>query len=98
MLSRRPLFLFAATAGMFLGAFTASADLLQTLPELGDLQRWAVFTLGDGVDADELAGNTSIQGDVGVAGNGNINVTGNAIVHGDVYYRSNGRLKVRGNG
>lgn len=70
----------------------ASANLGDVLPELGDLQRWSVFTLGSETGPDELSGATVINGDVGVAGSGDITLKDTATINGDLYYRSNGTL------
>src|SRR5437870_6377965 len=81
-------------ASFFIGAFSASANLLQVLPEFGDLERWGAFSLGNYIFSDRLSDNANIQGDVGVAGNGRICLTDNATIEGDLYYRSNGTLKI----
>jgi choice-of-anchor A domain-containing protein len=72
----------------------SSADLAAVLPELGDLQRWSVFTLGDGTGPDEFADTVSVQGDVGAAGVGDITLKGSAAIQGNLYYHSNGTLKM----
>jgi len=72
----------------------AFADLAQVLPELGDLQRWSVFTLGDNAGPGQLSDNTSIQGDVGAAGVGDITLKGTATIQGNLYWRSDGTLKM----
>jgi cytoskeletal protein CcmA (bactofilin family) len=77
---------------LLLAAGRASAALGDTLPELGDLQRWSVFTLGVLTTQDELFGHAFIQGDVGVAGGGDIALRDHATIQGDLYYRSNGTL------
>jgi hypothetical protein len=61
---------------------------------MGDLSRWAVFALGDGDFSNHLSGNAFVQGDVGIAGNGNIRLRQNAAIQGDLYYRSNGTLQL----
>src|SRR5947209_1228203 len=71
----------------------ASADLAQVLPELGDLQRWSVFTLGNHTTHDTFGGSAVIQGDVGVAGIGDISLQDSAAIQGSLYYRSNGTLR-----
>ena len=68
------------------------ADLPAVLPEVGDLQHWSVFTLGSATTADELSGSAVINGDVGVAGIGDINLKDSATINGNLYYRSNGTL------
>jgi choice-of-anchor A domain-containing protein len=72
----------------------ASANLGDALPELGDLQRWSVFSHGILTTRDEFSGNAFVQGDVGVASVGDIALQDNATINGDLYYRSNGTLTV----
>ena len=89
----RVLLLIAVAAPFFLSGITAKANLLSTFPELGDLERWAVFSLGGNVTAtDDNTGTTDVYGDVGVAGNGNITLSGTATIHGDLYYETIGTL------
>src|SRR5437870_10330687 len=87
----------AIAVSFFLGAFNASANLLQALPPMGDLLRWGVFSLGGNITLDDLAakasGRTYVQGDVGIAGSGNITMSGKSAIDGNLYYRSNGTLK-----
>ena len=93
----RILLLIAVAAPFFLGGVPARANLLSTFPELGDLERWAVFSLGGNVTAtDDNTGTTDVYGDVGVAGNGNITLTGTATIHGDLYYETIGTLTRNG--
>lgn len=97
MHSSRQKWQFLAIVGLLLATvFSARADLITVLPQMGDLQRWAVFSLGDGATGDRFSRTTYIQGDVGAAGNGNIILGGNTTVDGNVYYRSNGKLGVFG--
>jgi choice-of-anchor A domain-containing protein len=99
MISSRRYWLLLAMAGSFcVGISGACADLLQVLPEMNDLQRWGVFSLGNSFFSDHFAGHAYINGDVGVAGAGRIKIAGNAITDGNLYYRSSGILKVSGNG
>ncbi|HJT81284.1 MAG TPA: ice-binding family protein [Chthoniobacterales bacterium] len=93
------LFAAAAFATLTIGSVTAHADLLTSVPTIGDLFRWRVFALGGDVVVDNVdtTGNTYIQGDVGVAGAGNVRATGNVLVDGNLWYRSNGTLTVTGN-
>jgi hypothetical protein len=79
--------LLISTAG------AATSDLNTVLPELGDLQRWSVFTQGNDTTANVLSGNSLIQGDVGAAGAGDITLQATATIQGDLYYRSNGTLR-----
>ena len=76
-----------------LWAAHASADLGQVIP-MGDLERWTTFSLGDGSEPDRFSNDSFVQGDVGVAGNGDLTLAGNAAISGDVYYKSNGTLRV----
>lgn len=59
---------------------------------MGDLERWAAFSLGSEGSGNRLSNNTFVQGDFGGAGNGNITMTDDSTVNGDAYYRSNGTL------
>ena len=86
---------FAAVAFLF-AASGASADVAQAIPAMGDLERWAVFSLGDLNFGNSFPSGTRVQGDVGVA-NGNIYLGGNARIEGDLYYRSNAILYIAGN-
>jgi choice-of-anchor A domain-containing protein len=93
--SRKKWLPLTIAASFFISAFSASANtLLEVLPELGDLERWGVFSLGANPFTDRLSGNADIQGDVGVAGNGRICLGGNSTIEGDLYYRSNGAVKI----
>src|SRR5262249_13431346 len=78
-----------------LGAFTAEADLLSCgvdLGEAGRTKQWAVFTLGNSNVTKNLRmnGSTSIVGDVGAAGNGNVRIKDSAIIDGDLYEQTRG--------
>jgi Ice-binding-like len=85
-------------AGLFLSvSFCACADLLQDLPEMGDLQSWAIFSLGNSTSGDRFSDNANIQGDVAGAGNGQIHLGGNATIDGAVYWHSNGNLEMSNN-
>ena len=91
-------FLSLAGVGLFfVCAFSARANLLLELPEMGDLERWGVFSLGGGVFSNHLSDGIHITGDVGIAGNGNGELSDNAIIAGDYYYRSNGTLNISDN-
>jgi cytoskeletal protein CcmA (bactofilin family) len=92
--SRQKWLSLTIAASFFVGAFSASANVFQVLPELGDLERWGVFSLGGYFFSDRLSDNVNIQGDVGVAGNGKICLSDNATIEGDLYYRSNGAVKI----
>src|SRR5436309_8713032 len=90
-------FFLALAAALCLGGLTAKANLLTTFPMMGDLERWAVFSLGGSITAtDDSTGTTDIYGDVGVAGNGNLSLTGTATIHGDLYYKTQGTLTLNG--
>jgi hypothetical protein len=82
------LFVIAGLVG--LTTFNASGDVLQVIPEMGDLERWAVFSLGSGRHKSRASGQSYIGGDLGVAGNGKFALRGEAIIGGSVYYRSTG--------
>src|SRR5207245_6814846 len=75
-----------------LGATHADADVAQAIPEMGDLERWAAFSLGDGHRFSWAFGHSFIDGDLGLAGNGNFLISEYATVNGDIYDRSNGRV------
>ena len=98
----RNLLLLAVVAPFCFGGLNAKANLLTTFPEMGDLLRWAAFSLGGGINstdtfADQFSGTTDIIGDVGIAGDGNLTMSGGATIHGDLYYYSTGTLKKNGN-
>jgi hypothetical protein len=95
--SRKTCLLSLIAVSFFGGLFQASANISQTIPEFGDLDRWGVFSLGDGNEPDEFSDDSSVTGDVGVAGNGDITLRDDARITGDLYYRSNGTLKVKNN-
>ena len=93
--SRKNVLLAAVAAAFMLGGSPAFADLHSPLPELGDLTKWGVFTLGaDGLQFDKMSGHTYISGDVGVAGNGNIELSAYATIHGNLNYHTGGTLKM----
>src|SRR5207245_442344 len=78
--------LFAALS--FLWVHQASAEVGQVIP-MGDLERWAAFTLGADGPNDRLSDNSVVQGDFGSAGNGNLTLSESSTINGDLYYRSN---------
>jgi hypothetical protein len=91
--SFRPRSLHLMIAGSFLAiAFSARADLSDVLPQMNDLERWAVFSLGAGNSYDQVVQSSWVKGDIGVAGNGRIVLAGNSTFDGNLYYRSNGNL------
>lgn len=99
MFTRTRFLLIAVGCASLLGAAPVNANLLQTFPAMGDLLRWGVFSLGGDINVDNLSasGTTYIQGDVGVAGNGNVTASGSVRMDGNLWYRSNGTLRVSGN-
>jgi len=85
-------FLPIAASLILLGAVQAKADVSGVIPEIGDLERWTVFSLGDGNNFSRAFGHSLIDGDLGLAGNGNFLMGGHATINGDVYDRSNGTV------
>jgi len=85
-------FLPIAASLILLGAVQAKADVSGVIPEIGDLERWTVFSLGDGNNFSRAFGHSLIDGDLGLAGNGNFLMGGHARIDGDVYDRSNGTV------
>jgi hypothetical protein len=85
-------FLPIAASLILLGGVQAKADVSDVIPEIGDLERWTVFSLGDGNNFSRAFGHALIDGDLGLAGNGNFLMGGHAIINGDVYDRSNGTV------
>jgi hypothetical protein len=85
-------FLPIAASLILLGGVQAKADVSDVIPEIGDLERWTVFSLGDGNNFSRAFGHSLIDGDLGLAGNGNFLMGGHATVNGDVYDRSNGTV------
>jgi choice-of-anchor A domain-containing protein len=78
----------------FFRAMNASADVAQVLPDMGNLEDWAIFTLGTGNGGDRFTRNIYIEGNVGTAGNARATLIRNAIIGGDLYCRSNGTLQI----
>jgi len=85
-------FLPIAASFILLGGVRAKADVSGVIPEIGDLERWTVFSLGNGHNFSRAFGSALIEGDLGLAGNGNFMMGGNATIDGDVYDRSNGTV------
>jgi hypothetical protein len=85
-------FLPIAASLILLGGVQAKADVSGVIPEIGDLERWTVFSLGDGNNFSRAFGHSVIDGDLGLAGNGNFLMAGHASINGDVYDRSNGTV------
>ena len=85
-------FLPIAASLILLGGVQAKADVSDVIPEIDDLERWTVFSLGDGNNFSRAFGHAFIDGYLGPAGNGNFLMGGNATINGDVYNRSNGTV------
>src|SRR5438045_8786031 len=81
-----------AASLILLGGVQTKADVSGVIPEIGDLERWTAFSLGDGNNFSRAFGHALIDGDLGLAGNGNFLMGGHATVNGDVYDRSNGTV------
>src|SRR5256714_15022103 len=88
----RKSFLPIAASLILLGAAHAKADVSGVIPEIGDLERWTAFSLGNGNNFSRAFGHSVIDGDLGLAGNGNFLMGGPATINGDVYDRSNGTV------
>jgi len=85
-------FLPIAASLILLGGVQAKADVSGVIPEIGDFERWTVFSLGDGNNFSSAFGHSLIDGDLGLAGNGNFLMAGHATINGDIYDRSNGTV------
>jgi len=85
-------FLPIAASLVLFGATKVNADVATAIPEFGDLERWAAFSLGNGSRFSSAVSHSLIDGDLGLAGNGNFLMAGHATVNGDVYDRSNGSV------
>ena len=81
-----------AASFALLGIAQAHAGVANAIPQLGDLERWTVFSLGGGAHRSQAFGHSSIEGDLAVAGNGNFLIGGRATLDGDIYNRSNGTV------
>ena len=93
MFSIFPKSLLPVVTSLFLfGAAPVNADVSQAIPEIADLERWTAFSLGDGNNFSRALRHAFIEGDLGLAGNGNFLMDGYATVNGDVYDRSNGTI------
>ena len=93
MFPNSPRSLLPIVVGLFfLSVAQAKADIARAIPEIGDLERWAAFSLGAGNNFSRALGDSVIDGDVGLAGNGKFLMGNRAIVDGDVCYRSNGAV------
>jgi hypothetical protein len=93
MLSISPKSFLPIVASLVLfGAIHVNADVAQAIPEIGDLERWTAFSLGDGNNFSRAFGHALIDGDLGLAGNGKLLMAGHAAINGDVYDTSNGAV------
>jgi hypothetical protein len=81
---------------ILLGVARTNGDVAQQIPEIGDLERWAVFSLGAGNGFGLAFGSARIDGDIGLAGNGKFLLAGRMTVYDDIYARSNGAVLVTG--
>src|SRR4029077_10843770 len=70
----------------------AKADVSGIIPEIGDLERWTVFSLGDSNNLSRAFGHPLIDGDLGLAGNGKFLIARHTTINGDVYDTSNGAV------
>jgi hypothetical protein len=83
--------------GFFSNSYTVQGQTLD-LGYAGRNYQWAIFALnGDATISDATVGNVDVEGNVGVAGTGNFNLSG-ANVQGDVWLRSGGSYNVSGKG
>jgi hypothetical protein len=89
--SAQKLILTITASFILLGVARAHAEVADVIP-LGDLERWTAFSLGDGNNFSRAFGHSLIDGDFGLAGNGNFLMGGHATINGDVYDRSNGTV------
>jgi hypothetical protein len=83
------------------GGFEAKADIFTIcgvdLGAAGRTQQWATFSLGGGL-SDTLSDNSYVQGNVGVAGAGNITLSGNATINGDLWFHTGGTFTNKSSG
>ncbi len=86
-----------ATAASLILVGHASAELGQVIP-MGDLERWAVLSLGSNSSNDRLSGSALVQGDFGAAGAGSLTVKDNATISGNVYYGRGRSERIAGSG
>ncbi len=87
-------FLLALIGCTFFLGNEVRADLADVLP-VGDLERWAAFSLGLNGPGDRLLNHALIDGDLGAAGVGYVALTNNALIQGDLYERRNRLLRFR---
>ena len=90
--SAQKLILTIAASFILLGVFHADAEVSDAIPQLGDLERWTVFSLGGGNRPSKAYRHALIDGDLGLAGIGTFLIGGHATVDGDIYDCSNGMV------
>src|SRR5437868_13879418 len=73
---------------ILLGVAHANAEVADVIPELGDLERWTVFSLGGGKHVSQAFGHAPMVGELGMSGNGYLLMGGHATVDGEVNYLS----------
>ena len=61
---------------------------------MAGLEGWTLFSLGAGASGSSFSG-TTVTGDVGAAGNGNVSLS-SATLNGSLYYDSHGTLQMSG--
>lgn len=84
----------AVACSVSLVASTASADIAAVIPDMGSLEGWALFSLGNNSSGDYIAG-SSIDGDVAAAGKGSVRLDSSTI-DGNFYYSSGRTLQLSG--
>jgi Ice-binding-like len=77
---------------ILLGVFRAHAEVSDAIPQLGDLEHWTAFSLGDGNRPSQAYKHALIDGDLGLAGTGTFLIGGHATVDGDIYDCRNGMV------
>jgi len=88
--SAQKLILTIAASFILLGVAHAHAAVADAIPQLRDLERWTAFSLGRGDHPSVAFGHLSIDGNLGLAGTGNLFMWGRASFDGDIY--SNGMV------
>ena len=91
-MANRLLLSLIVTTGLFC-AGQVRADVADVLP-VGDLERWAAFSLGLNGVGDRLLGDAIVQGDFGAAGISRLALTTDSWVQGDIYYRRTGIVRM----
>jgi hypothetical protein len=87
--AQKPLLTIVASF-ILLGVWRANAEVADAVPQLGDLERWTAFSLGRGYHPSVAYKHAFIDGDLGLAGSGNLLMWGRASFDGDIY--SNGMV------